>query len=131
MFRHFRRIFLVEWRWRWKWGSSFFDEWLFYYFWVYYFSKTAETLSPRNATICSLFESRHDNYENWNSMRYKWFKFDVNSIYESQKFNSIRFFFTWRENVNAIEIRCDITLTYELGLKCWLKNKPNFFFYIY
>ena len=36
-------------------------------------------------------------------MRYKSFKFDVNSIYESKKFNSIRrFSIIGIENVNAV-----------------------------
>ena len=52
------------------------------------------SLSSQIATLCFLF---------WNSMRYKSFKFDINSIYESNKFNSIRLFFViWIENVNVV-----------------------------
>ena len=53
------------------------------------FAKTVEPLSSQNTTICSLFESLHSNYKNLKSIRYKSFKFDVNSVYESKKFSSI------------------------------------------
>ena len=57
----------------------------FNYFRLCHLSKIVESLSVQNATICYLFESLHNNYENKNSMRYKSFKFDVNSVYESKK----------------------------------------------
>ena len=57
----------------------------FNYFRLCHLSKIVESMSAQNATICYLFESLHNNYENKNSMRYKSFKFDVNSVYESKK----------------------------------------------
>ena len=91
------------------WLCSFFDEWLFYSFWVYYLPKQ---LNPchRKVFLFALYSSHYmtviENWIRWDvndiqiSMR---FKVDENLIYKSKTYNSIRWFFVmWIENVNVV-----------------------------
>ena len=80
---------------------SFFDDWLFYYFRLYYLQKQ---LSPCHCKM-QLFALYSNHYiaTTKTKIRYKSFKFDVNLVSESEKFNSIRWFFViWIENINAV-----------------------------
>ena len=74
------------------------------YFTIFEYIIYQNQLSPcHRKMLLFAFYSLHNNYENQNSMRFKSFKFHVNSIYKSQKINLIRWFFViWIENVNAV-----------------------------
>ena len=58
-------------------------------------------------------------------MRCKLFKFDVNSIYEPNKFNSIRLFFViWMENFNAV-VKMNLIYFNSMRHNFYLRIRPN------